>query len=192
MELAPPCELERALRLLRPLRLRLLLEQRPGICEENFATLQFRAWATCADLVLEATRGGGRHYDYVFRTRPDIFWEMPVALTALARNLEKTTRRDVVVTHNDWHMMLHTTHLGALATLRNASCASRCNRCKRCLFREVFDDFNEYCVLISHLAAWRLRHIEAAHPADPRIFHYPVEDVFSSYLDSLRAGRWLV
>lgn len=189
MELVPPCELERALRVLRPLRLRLLLEQRHGICEENFATLQFRAWATCADLVLEATRSGERRYDYVFRTRPDVFWGEPVALTVLAANLDKTTRRDVVITHNDWHMLLHVSQLGALATLRNASCATRCNRCKRCLFREIFDDFNEYCVLINHLASWRLRHIEAAHPADPRIYHYPLDAPDSPWLNALRAGK---
>ena len=41
-------------------------------------------------------------------------------------------------------------------------------------------------MLISHLAAYRLRHIEAAHPADPRIFHYPTE---ARWLESLRRGK---
>mmetsp|Transcript_15475 Transcript_15475/g.35153 ORF Transcript_15475/g.35153 Transcript_15475/m.35153 type:complete len:166 (-) Transcript_15475:85-582(-) len=74
--------------------------------------------------------------------------------------------------------------------MRHADCAPLCNGCKRCPFREIFDDFNEYCIMLNHLAKWRLLHIEAMHPEDGRILHYTSAHPWFKSLRQGKLTRW--
>ena len=204
--LGSACGLEEALNALRPIKTLLVLQQpvKPP-CAENFATMQFLSWAGCAKLIPK-----GR-YDYIFKTRPDVYWTPGIAHTdkpfSGARNLFTTKQFIVahvglssmaahlalggkldVVTHNDWHMLIHDSQLHVLAGFRNVSCAGHvCNRCKRCLFRDIFDDYNEYCVLMNHFAIHKIRQIESRHPEDPRMYGFASNQI--PWLQSLKLGK---
>jgi len=164
--LVAPEWLALALRKLGPRRVRLVLDtykDRTPCKQED--TVQFLAWGECAALVLEAAPA----FDWMFRSRPDVFWEVPMPLVKLASHLEP----DVVVSSNDHHMLVSRAGLPSIAALRSLTpdlCEAKhgdvCTGHSR-VFDVTFDHFNAYCVQASHLARStpQLRHIETSHPS---------------------------
>lgn len=170
--LPPPRALEAALRHLRPLRTRFVLDShaKREPCVENFATLQMVSWATCAHDVRAYEFWGPTNYDFIFRSRPDIYWRAPAELSSIASRLGAGSR--VVITTNDWHMLVPRALWDMLGRLGGVACDQRCNGHANLLLGHVFDDFNEYCLLLSHIATHGGRHLEASHPDNEQIFHY--------------------
>jgi len=165
--LAAPDWLALALHHLRPLHLRLILNayssRTPCPTKERAkeeSTAQLLSWGDCAQLVQRAG------HDWMFRTRADIFWEVPMRLATLAHHLEP----DVVVTSNDHHMLVSRSGLPALALLRQLT-PGQCARqfgdlCmgQSPVYGGQFSNYNNYCLQVAHLAHSRLRHIETSHP----------------------------
>lgn len=181
--LPQPRALQAALHHLRPLRTRFVLNSHTGRepCVENFATLQMLSWAACVGLVRTHEQRGspmssmGRDdpvmpYDFIFRSRPDLYWRAPAELSLIASHLRADMR--VVITTNDWNMLVPRLMWGMLASVSGADCDQRCNGRSQMLLGAVFDDFNEYCLLLVHIARHGGRHIEVSHPDHAQMWHF--------------------
>ena len=99
-------------------------------------------------------------YDWVLKTRPDTYWAEPLGLATLAASMPAV---DIVLTCNDLHVLLHRSALRALLSARSMQCDRRCALGSAYL-RGFFHSFNEYCLLLSHIASCGLRQLEVSHP----------------------------
>ena len=146
--LPEPCELASALRRLRPLRTRFVLNSHDGRepCRSNLATIQMVATASCVDVVesYERDRGTRGHYKFMLRTRPDVYWKAELPLDRLAAKLGY---HRLVLTTNDWHLLAHRALWPVLRSLANVPCDQRCNGRRGYYLGTLFDEMNEYCAL---------------------------------------------
>ena len=146
--LPEPCELASALRRLRPLRTRFVLYSHDGRepCRSNLATIQMVATASCVDVVegFERDRGARGHYEFMLRTRPDVYWKAGLPLDRLT---SKLSYHRLVLTTNDWHLLAHRALWPVLRSLANVRCDQRCNGRRGYYLGTLFDEMNEYCAL---------------------------------------------
>jgi len=131
-------------------------------------TGQYAKWDECMRLVLEHERGDGSSdgstshappYDFLFKSRPDIMWTVPLPLHSIAGQLDPQT----ILTGNDVHVLLPRATWHVLQSLHpeRLSCAHTCGR-KHPLARWL--PGGGYCHLIYALADAGVPHVEASHP----------------------------
>lgn len=140
------CELAAALQHLRPLRTRFVLNSHEGRepCRENFATIQMVATASCVNIVesYERDQNFRVRYRFMLRTRPDVYWKASLPLDDLT---SKLGHRRMVLTTNDWHMLVHRGLWTVLRSMDNVTCDQRCNGRRAHYLGTIFDEMNEYC-----------------------------------------------
>lgn len=140
------CELAAALQHLRPLRTRFVLNSHEGRepCRENFATIQMVATASCVKLIesYERDQHFRVRYRFMLRTRPDVYWKASLPLDDLT---SKLGHRRIVLTTNDWHMLIHRALWTVLRSMDNVTCDQRCNGKRAHYLGTLFDEMNEYC-----------------------------------------------
>ena len=178
------CKMQHALNGLRPRRLRLVLrENTEAPACGNAATGQYARWADCIELLRqdEAESAAGP-FDYLLRARPDLQWHSRAEVDALARRAAMLPGRPVV-TSNDWAMLLARRHFGMLTALGSSLlCDERCVGQAGGLGAVSGSRYNEYCLLMAHLAAHGVSHIEANHPDTPEVRHYVSRAAWSASL----------
>lgn len=171
------CELEVVLEGLRPVAVAFeLIEERISPCHTTdkrqadlaYASLQFRKWARCISLVKQHEQRASLLYDFVFKTRPDIYWRENLRLAHLAASMPSP---DVVLTCNDLHVLVHRSHWDMLKSIKSIACDRRCAGASP-LLRGFFDNYNEYCLMMAHFARHRIRHLEVSHPLERSLMHF--------------------
>ena len=193
-----PRLLEAALDALQPKRVRFQLWPQRFPCGKSSAG-QFAKWAHCVEEVeaheAEAAGGGRRGerppqlYDFIFKGRPDVAWLRPLPLHALALMLAPTT----LLTSNDvnvlgdreaWRRLV-----GELLPSR-MRCPRRCEgeRGGVPFLRRTFSAANEYCLLISAIAAAGVGHVEASHPPEPWLLVQKATDMYACCHGTYRAS----
>ena len=193
-----PRLLEAALDALQPKRVRFQLWPQRFPCGKSSAG-QFAKWAHCVEEVeaheAEAAGGGRRGerppqlYDFIFKGRPDVAWLRPLPLHALALMLAPTT----LLTSNDvnvlgdreaWRRLV-----GELLPSR-MRCPRRCEgeRGGVPFLRRTFSAANEYCLLVSAIAAAGVGHVEASHPPEPWLLVQKATDMYACCHGTYRAS----
>lgn len=170
------CALEVALGQLQPKAVRFVLsEPRQSPCHDGarqskvaWASLQFAKWAACVGLVRRHEQQHGVQYDWLFKTRPDVYWREPLHLGALAGAMPGP---DVVLTVNDMHALVHRSRFHVIDAMESIACDIRCNGASPYL-RGLFHSFNEYCLLLMHLSRFGVRQLEASHPWESALLHF--------------------
>ena len=165
---------------LAPRRTRFVNWEPPRQCggPSGVSHLQFAKWSLCVDLLPPDAP-----YQYLFRTRPDVVWRMPLHLRDLAANMPAD---DVVLTKNDYHMLWPRAQWHVLSRFRSLLCDARCDN------GLTFSSLNEYCLMKAHLARHGARHLEAKFPSEEWLMHFVSEakwtEVFRN--DGERLARW--
>jgi hypothetical protein len=171
------CALEVALSALRPVAVEFIMTEGGAPCHKRarresdevaFASLQFAKWARCAKLVESHEVEAGISYDWLFKTRPDILWRETLHLSDLAAAMPSP---DVVLTSNDLHALVHRSRFGILEGMASIGCDRRCDG-SSALLSAFFHSYNEYGLLMMHLAKHRARHLEVSHPYEASLMHY--------------------
>ena len=133
-------------------------------------TGQFGKFAACVDLIRQYEReksAEATHFDWVFKTRPDLFWMRPVNLVAIAARLQPHT----ILGANDVNLFVHRSQWSVLTRLRPGRllCEPRCDGRSAPVLRRYFSKTNEYCLMISAFATAGAVHIEISHPSEREI-----------------------
>ena len=189
-----PRLLAHALHALRPTATRFVTRPDPPVCGRPAAG-QFSKVARCVDLVRAhervpvntaptgtATRNAWntrRPYEYIFKGRPDVVFQLPIDLAALASNLNPST----ILTANDALLMAHRSQWHALTALRpgRLRCDPRCSGHGAPVLRRVVGAaFNEYCLLVAAWATKGIHQLEASHPTEPQWMLHRTVDVIGA------------